>query len=398
MVLGAGVKILLCHNFYQQSGGEDVVIPAVKALLETKGHQVILYSQDNREVENYNTLKKIAFFPRTVFSSQTYRRVRRIIAREKPDIAHVQNVFPLLSPALYVALQRARIPIVQSIQNYRLMCINGLFLRNGQVCERCKTGNFFSSVRFKCYRDSYPLSALYALTIGSHRGFGTFKKIDRFIAPTPYVAEKLTESGVAEGDQVSILGNFMPTPLPNYGVADLGNPYIVYVGRLSQEKGIWTLLDAIRGLPSLKLKIVGSGPLTGNVKAYIESYQLQNVEVLGFVSNEQKYELLRGALCCVLPSECYEGFPIVLLESAAVGTAVVASRLGSLETLVSEGKTGQLFAPGDGVDLRRKLEQLATNSDLAIQMGEKAREWLEKKHTPDAHYKKLIGIYEETLR
>jgi len=148
----------------------------------------------------------------------------------------------------------------------------------------------------------------------------------------------------------------------------------------------------------LTLKVVGSGPLVEDIKAYIKSHQLRNVEILGFVTEEQKYDLLRGALCCVLPSECYEAFPLVLLESAAAGTPVVASRLGSLASLVSEAKTGQLFTPGDSDELRATLEKLTADTALAIHIGEEAREWLETKHTPDVHYKELIGIYEQVKR
>jgi glycosyltransferase involved in cell wall biosynthesis len=203
---------------------------------------------------------------------------------------------------------------------------------------------------------------------------------------------------VADLAQVSILGNFLPMPLPAYGIADLRNPYILYVGRLSREKGILTLLNAIRELPSLKLKVIGSGPLAGDVKAYIQSYQLRNVEILGFVNDEQKYDLLRGALCCVLPSECYEGFPVVLLESAAVGTPIVASRLGSIAILVAEAKTGQLFTPGDSVDLRAKLERLVADPAMAVQMGQQARYWLEATHTSEAHHKALMNIYQQVMR
>jgi glycosyltransferase involved in cell wall biosynthesis len=392
------LKILLCHNFYQQSGGEDAAVRALKALLEAEGHQVIFYSEDNQEIEQYGGFQKIRFFPRTMFSARTYRRLHRIAAQEKPDIAHVQNVFPLLSPALYVALKSAGIPIVQSIQNYRLMCINGLFLREGRICELCKNGNFLSSFRFKCYRDNYLLSGLYALTISGHRHLGTFKKIDQFIAPTRYVAEKLVESGVADLPRVSVLGNFLPRPLPNYGRADLQNPYIFYVGRLSREKGIFTLLNAIREVPRVKLKVAGSGPLASDVKGYIQSNRIRNVELLGFVSDEEKYDLLRGALCCVLPSECYEGFPVVLLESAAVGTPIIASRIGSLATLVSNEDTGLLFNPRDATDLRTKLERLVADPAIAIKMGEQARCWLETAHTPEAHHKALMNIYQQEIR
>lgn len=392
------MKILLCHNFYQQAGGELVAVLALKALLEQKGHQVIFYTQNNQEIAQYNSLEKIGFFPRTLFSARAYRCVRKLAAREKPDIAHVHNVFPLLSPAVYVALNHAGIPIVQTIHNYRLMCINGLFLRDGRICERCKNGKFFSGFRFKCYRNSYLLSGLYALTIGWHRRWGTFRRIDRFIALTRFVAEKFAESGMTEASKISILGNFLPTPLPECGAPDLRAPYIGYLGRLSREKGIFTLLEALRDMPSLRLKAMGSGPLLEEMRAYIRRHCLQNIELLGFVDGEEKYRIMRGALCCVVPSQCYESFPLAVLESAAVSTPIVASRIGSLPTLVAEGERGLLFAPGNSADLRAKLKLLVSRPELAIRMGRQARQWVETEHTPEAHYEALIKIYRQVMR
>lgn len=389
------LKILLCHNFYQQAGGEDVSVLALKALLEEKGHRVIFYAEDNREIEKYGALQKIGFFSRTLFSARTYRRLRRIAAQENPDIAHVHNVFPLLSPALYVALKQAGIPIVQTIHNYRLMCINGLFLRDGRICERCKGGNFLSGIRFKCYRNSYTLSGLYSLAIGGHRQWGTFNRIDRFIALSQFAAVKIVESGLADMQKISVLENFLPRPLPEYGAPELGNPYIAYIGRLSDEKGIFTLLEALRGIASLRLKVMGSGPLEEVMQSYIRDHRLQNVEMLGFVDGEEKYRILRGALCCVVPSECYENFPYAVLESAAVGTTVVASRIGGLVTIVSDGETGFLFTPGSSAELRGKLELLVANRETAVRMGRKAQHWVETKYTPDAHYDKLIKIYRD---
>jgi glycosyltransferase involved in cell wall biosynthesis len=392
------VKILLCHNFYQQSGGEDVAVRALKALLEAKGHRVILYAEDNGEIEKYGALQKIGFFPRTIFSARTYRRLRRIAAQEKPDIAHVHNVFPLLSPALYVALKRAGIPIIQTIHNYRLMCVNGLFLRDGRICERCKTGKFFSGFRFKCYRDSYMLSGLYALAIGGHRSWGTFNRIDRFIALSQFAATKIAESGVADTSKITVLENFLPTPLPEYGDPDLANPYIVYMGRLSHEKGIFTLLEALRGMASLRLRVMGSGPLRETMQSYVRDHRLQNVEMLGFVDGEEKYRILRRALCCVVPSECYENFPYAVLESAAVGTPVIASRIGGLAALISDGETGLLFAHGNSVELRAKLELLAASPELVRRMGRQARQQAETRNTADAHYLTLMNIYGDGMK
>jgi glycosyltransferase involved in cell wall biosynthesis len=392
------MKILLCHNFYQQPGGEQGAVLALKSLLEQQGHHVIFYTEHNDEIKQYSSLQKIGFFPRTLFSQRTYRRLLDIARQEKPDLAHVHNVFPLLSPAVYVALHQAGVPLVQTIHNYRLMCINGLFLRNGRICELCKGGMFFPGFQFKCYRDSYLLSGLYALTIGWHRRWGTFDRIDRFIALTSFVAEKLVESGVTEASKISILGNFLPAPLPDDGAADIHEPYIVYMGRLSHEKGLFTLLKAMRNLTGLRLKVLGDGPLAAQMHVYIQDHALNNVEMLGYVAGEEKYRLLRGALGCVVPSEWYEAVPLVVLESAAVGTPLIVSRIGSLAMMVSEGQTGLLFNPGDSADLREKLERLVTRPELALGMGQRARQWLETGYTAEAHYYALLQIYQQVAK
>jgi glycosyltransferase involved in cell wall biosynthesis len=389
------LKILLCHNFYQQTGGEDVAVTALKDLLEQKGHDVIFYSENSREIGKYSAFQKIGFFPQAVFSARTYRRMQRIAQQERPDVAHVHNVFPLISPALYVALNRTGVPIVQTVHNFRFMCINGLFLRNGRICELCKTGNFLSGVRYKCYRNSYTLSGLYAATIGSHRRWGTFKRIDRFIALSHFAATKIAESGVADASKICVLENFLPAPLPEYGDFDCARPYIVYIGRLSHEKGILTLLETMRGLKRLRLKIMGSGPLREAIENYVNVHRLQNVEILGFIDGEEKYRILRGALCCVVPSECYENFPFPVIESAAVGRPVVASRIGSLATFVAEGTTGLLFGAGNSADLQAKVELLVSNPDTATRMGRAARQWVTTKYMPDIHYEGLMKIYTE---
>jgi glycosyltransferase involved in cell wall biosynthesis len=384
---------LLIHNHYQQPGGESVAVMALKSLLEQKNHEVLFFSADNKTLDLYDLPNKIQFFPRAVFSQQTYRRIRQLVDQEKPDMAHVHNVFPLISPSVYLALDEAGIPIVQTVHNYRLMCINGLFLRGGNVCERCKNGNFFSGFRFRCYRSSYALSGLYALTIGMHRSWGTFSRIDRYITPTRFVAQKLIESGLVKLPKISVLGNFLNTPLPECGMPNLREPYIVYVGRLSQEKGLLTIVNVVRQMPHLRLKLMGKGPLEKDIRAYIQDQGIRNVEMLGFMDGEAKYQTLRNALCCIIPSEWYEVMPFSVLESAAVGTPIVASRIGSLATLVAQGETGLLFAPGDSADLKEKLEFLVSKPEAAVQMGQQARQWVETDFTSDAHYEALMKIY-----
>jgi glycosyltransferase involved in cell wall biosynthesis len=237
------------------------------------------------------------------------------------------------------------------------------------------------------------LSGLYAFTIGLHRRAGTFNLIDQFIALTEFTAQKLVESRLTTQDKISVLGNFLPDPLPAPGSFDKREPYVVYLGRLSPEKGVEILLDAVTGLPDLRVKIAGDGPQTGVLQTIARQQGLQQVEFLGRVAGEEKWGLLRHATAVVVPSVCYEAFPFVVLESLAAGTPVVASNLGSLPYVVEDGKSGLLFRAGDSQDLREKLAWLVQHPSEALQMGRYGRQVVEKRFSASAHYEELMQIY-----
>jgi glycosyltransferase involved in cell wall biosynthesis len=387
------VKILIVHNHYQQPGGEQMAVEAQVSLLRERGHRVILYMRNNAEIERYRLWQKAAFFPEAVFSRRTYHEIRTLIARERPDVAHVHNVFPLISPSVYRALKDSGIPVVQTVHNFRFLCPNALFYTHGRICERCKYGNTLHAVRWKCYRQSYILSGLYAFTIGLHRRAGTFNLIDRFIALTEFTAQKLVESRLTTQDKISVLGNFLPDPLPAPGSFDKREPYVVYLGRLSTEKGVEILLDAVTGLPDLRVKIAGDGPQTGVLQTIARQQGLQQVEFLGRVVGDEKWELLRNATAVVVPSVWYEAFPFAPLESMGVGTPVLASDLGSLLYVVEDGKSGLLFRAGDSQDLREKLAWLVQHPSEALQMGRYGRQVVEKRFSASAHYEELMHIY-----
>ena len=389
------IRILVIHNHYQQLGGEQVAVEAQVSLLRERGHEVILYTRDNTEIEHYELSQKVSFFPKTIFSRRTYREIQALVARQRPDVAHVHNVFPLISPSVYRALKDSRVPVVQTVHNFRFLCPNALFYRHGRICERCKYGNTLHAVRWKCYRQSYLLSGLYALTIGLHRRAGTLNLIDRFIALTEFTAQKLVESGLTTQDKISVLGNFLPNPLPSPGSFETREPYVVYLGRLSPEKGVEVLLDAVTGLPDLRVRIAGDGPQFGVLRAIARQRGLQQVEFLGRVVGEEKWELLRHATAVAVPSVWYEIFPFAVLESLAAGTPVVASNLGSLPYVVEDGKSGLLFRAGDSQDLREKLAWLVQHPAEALQMGRYGRQVVEKKYSAEAHYDKLMEIYAE---
>ena len=392
------MKILIVHNHYQQPGGEQMAVEAQVSLLRERGHSVILYMRNNAEIERYGLWQKVIFFPKTIFSRRTYREIRALVMRERPDVAHVHNVFPLISPSVYWALKDSGVPVIQTVHNFRFLCPNALFYTHGRICERCKYGNTLHAVRWKCYRQSYILSTLYALTVGLHRRAGTFNLIDQFIALTEFTAQKLVESRLTTQDKISVLGNFLPDPLPAPGSFDKREPYVVYLGRLASEKGVEILLDAVTGLPDLRVKIAGDGPQTGVLQTIARQQGLQQVEFLGRVVGDEKWELLRNATAVVVPSVCYEAFPFAPLESMGVGTPVLASDLGSLLYVVEDGKSGLLFRAGDSQDLREKLAWLVQHPAEALKMGRYGRQSVEVRYSASAHYEDLMRIYQEFVK
>lgn len=385
-------RVLIIHNDYKQAGGERTAVKAQISLLQQQGHPLSFYSADNADFDHYTFAKKVRTIPRTIFSRQTYREIRELVRNERPAVAHVHNVFPLISPSVYQGLRESGIPIVQTIHNFRFLCPNSLFFTQGKICERCKFGNTLPAIRYRCHRNSVVSSSLYALSIGIHRKSGTFEHVDRFIALTEFAAQKLIESQFTTRDKISVLGNFLPDPLPPVGAFDHHDPYVIFIGRLSAEKGVSTLIKAMSGLPNLKLKILGTGPEAETLEALAQQ-ETGKVEFLGFVTGQKKWQLLRRALAVVVPSLWYEHLPFTILESFAVGTPVLASNLGSLAHIIREGQTGLFTQPNNVEDMQSKLRFLAANPQKIVKMGQTARAEVETRFVASKHYEALMRIY-----
>lgn len=388
------MRVLVCHNFYRQPGGERRAFEHQVELLRRHGDEVATLTRDSADVDRFSVGERLRFPLDTVESRRTRREVREIVARSRPDVAHVHNVFPLLSPSLYRALEEAGVPIVQSVHNYRFLCPNGLFFTHGEVCERCKLGNTAHAVRLRCYRDSYGFSALYAATLGLHRRLGTFRRIDRFVAGSPFAARKLVEGGVCGEEQVRVLGNFLAGPLPEV-VPPEEPPYALFLGRLSAEKGVDLLLSAMARLPGRRLIVAGDGPAGPALRRRAAGLGLRDVVFAGFVSGAEKERLQAGAWMNVVPSLWYEMFPYSMLESAAAGVPVVVPRHGSLGSLIEEGRQGLRFAPGDADDLAATLARAFDDPALRGRLSAGARAWVEDELDPDLHYRRLTEIYRE---
>lgn len=391
------MKILLVHNDYQQAGGERTAVQAQRRLLRQAGHHLIEYRRDNAEIEAYSPVEKALFFPRTIYSRRTVRELAELIEQERPDVAHVHNVFPLMTPAVYHVLASTHIPIVQTIHNFRFMCPNALFLTHGQVCERCKHGNTLHAVRLRCYRDSLPLSALYAATIGLHRQAGTFSRIDRFITFTEFSKRKLIEGGIAPAQKIDVLGNFLPDPLPAPDEHRRQPNEVLYLGRLSSEKGPELFVRAAAALPDTRFLVAGDGPERPRLEAFAQTLPARNVQFLGQVDATAKWDLLRRVQATVIPSTCYENLPFAVLESWAVATPVIVSAIGSLPYVVSDGIDGMTFPANDVDRLQARLQEMLADPILARQMGYHGRTKLEREYSEAVHYKKLMAVYKDVM-
>lgn len=369
---------------------------AEKELLASRGHAIITYYRHNDEIRRYGLFKKIGFIKTVFYSGRTVKELTAIIEKERPDVAHVHNLFPLISPSAYYCLKAHGIPVVQTVHNYRFLCPNGLFYRKGVICEKCKSGNTAHCFFYTCYRNSVFLSGLYALTFWFHRKLGTFLRfIDIFIALSNFAKDKLIEGGLP-GSKIEVEGNFVAVDkhAPVYDK----DSYALFLGRISPEKGIRTLLDAYKILDTLFLKIAGEGPLLERVKEYIKSNNIANVDALGFVSGSEKAALLGKAAVSIIPSEWYENFPMAVLESLAAGTPVIASRIGGLPELIEEGKNGLLFEPGNTGDLAAKIRYFYSNREIALNMSRYALESFEKRYSAGKHYEGLIQIYDKAIK
>ena len=385
------MRILLVHNFYQQTGGEDLVLADEARLLASRGHDVVQYSIHNDEV---NALSRLALGQRTIWSRPAYRDVRTAIATHRPEVVHVHNTLPLLSPSVYYAADAERVPVVQTLHNYRLMCPAAVCFRDGRVCTDCVGKPVaFGAIRHACYRGSRSASAAVVTMLSLHRLLGTWeRKISVYIALTNLARRMFIDSGLPP-DKLVVKPNFVE-PDPGAGTGNGG--YALFVGRLSAEKGILTLLQAWRSVGDrLPLRLVGDGPLGTEVAA--AARETRGVTWLGKHAPKDIVPLLREATCLVFPSECYETFGRVIVEAFAAGTPVVAAGHGAAAELVADGITGVHFRPGDAADLAAKVIHLNSHPALRAAMRTAARSDFEHRFTADVNYQSLLSIYERAI-
>ena len=387
------MRILIAHNFYRSSApsGEDAVYHNEKQLLQAHGHEVVCFERHNDDLNDATVLSKLSVALSATWSRESYRSFSKCIKETKPDIAHFHNTFPLISPSAYAACHDHGVAVVQTLHNYRLICPGALLQRNGIPCEDCIGKAPLRGILHRCYRGSFLSSAAVAAIIIRNRANGTYMSaVDRYIALTEFSKGRMIAGGLPP-EKIAVKCNFLPTP-PKPGNGNGG--YAVYVGRLSEEKGVLTLLRAWRSLPDVKLKIAGDGPLRRRIEQTIINDKL-NVELLGYCTRDEILGLLGNALFQVVPSEWYEGFPMVLLEAFACGTPVIASDIGSLSEIVDNDISGYKFTPGDSDSLVSAIRKLLSHEDITGTLRESVRNLFEKNYTSKQNIIHLERIYSD---
>lgn len=392
------MKILLCHNYYQDAGGESEVFEAEVRGLKSMGDVPLLYDRKNSEIEGFGMGDKVRLIFSAYYSRRSVNELQALIQREKPEVAIVQNVFPLLTPSIYLALKAARIPAIQAVYNYRLVCPSAELFTQGQICERCVPGNTIHAVIHKCYRESYAESAWYASIIGFHRYARTFADcITSFMVPDDFLGGKLIAGGIPAE---KIWRNPNPFFVKDYQSHPRHQGYVLFVGRLVRQKGILTLLNAMKNCgPNSRLVIVGRGELTDSVQEFILSAGMSDrIRFAGPLWGDEVSRLIENCAAVVIPSEWYDNLPMILCRANAMGKPVIASRINGIPEYVREGINGYLFEPGDAVELAALVDRvLGLSSAEYAALSQSSRQFADDFLDYPNHYANLMDQIRKIL-
>lgn len=382
------MRILVAHNEYQITGGEDVVFANECAMLERQGHDVRRFLVSNTEITDL--MSKLSAAVGVVFSLRRYREFRKLLKEWRPHIVHVHNFFPLLSPAIFYACKAERLPVVMTLHNFRIVCPTALLLHDGHVCERSISDGPWWAVRHGVYRGSRFATAMLAMMVSVHRLLGTWnRKVDRFIVLSHFARGKFVQAGLSP-QLLVYKPNFITSELPR----DSGpRASFLFVGRLSREKGVSILAAAASQLsPPTSVLVAGEGPEIEKLA------HLRHVQLMGRLGRSEIAAHMGRAIALIVPSICNEMFGLVVIEAFACGTPVIASRIGALTDLVEDGITGLLVDPGNPIDLHQKMAWAQAHPEQMEAMGRAARQRYQALYTEDVNYRRLLEIYQEAIQ
>jgi glycosyltransferase involved in cell wall biosynthesis len=384
------MRILQLHNRYREAGGEDSVVRDETRLLRAAGHEVIEHHVSN-PTGRLATAGALTLSPSNPMSA---RAVKRVVASQRPDVAHIHNTWYSLSPSVVPALKHSGVPVVVTLHNYRLFCVNALLFRDGRPCEECVGTHPWRGVQHRCYRDSAVASVFAASTIAIGRARRTWSTgVDRFVAPSWFLRDKLVAGGIP-AETITVKPHGVDDPGPR-STPPSSSRSVLFLGRLSHEKGADTLLDAwaARGASRLELVLVGDGPL----RERLEARGVGGVRFAGWQSPADVARLLLGARALVFPSVCYENLPRAVIEAMAAGLPVLASDHGGPAELVRDLGPEWTAAAGSEQAWAGALAVLDDDTVVDI-AGARARATFERQYTEAASLTGLLEVYGSVLR
>lgn len=404
------MKILLVNKYFFPKGGSETSFFNTAKILKDHDHQVSFFSMahpsniktlyskyfvSNVDFEEPASFKKnIKTSARILYSMEAKKKLEELLRQETPDIVHLHNIHHQISPSILYTLKKFKLPVVMTLHDYKMVCPIYTMILRGQVCERCRDKRYFHCTLHRCCKDSFSKSFLNTIEMYFHNSIlKSYNLIDVFISPSQFLESKLREMGF-RGNIIHLRNFVIPEEFnPSYKWED---KTILCFGRLSREKGIFTLLQAVEGLPVL-CKIFGDGPDKDTIQTYIKEKNLTNTFLCGFVDQEQLKKEVQKCMFVVLPSEWYENHPFSVIESFALGKPVVGAKIGGIPELIRDYKTGMTFEPGNAGDLRKKILYLLENSEKISNLGKTARNYIEQNLNPEKHYKELMKIYNLAL-
>ena len=408
------MKILVAHKFYRRGGGPEKLINSIEKILTRDGHISVPFSMKgeyNKNSPYYDFFiknvdytgqepsngffSKLKIAANLIYSTEAKYKIKKLINQENPDIAHIHNIYHQISPSILPVLKEKKIPIVQTLHDWKLICPSYRLYVKDKICEKCKNNQFYNSVLQRCIKNSLPSSLLNCIEMYIHKYMRIYEdNVDIFICPSNFIRDKMIEFGLNSRKMAVI-----PTGIDinNFQPIYLNSGYFIYFGRLEKEKGIFTLLEAMRKVKKSSLWIIGGGLLEEKIKNIIKNNNLNNVKFLGFVDEGKLSEIVQNAMFSIIPSEWYENASSAVVEAMAYGKPVIGSRIGGIPEQIEDGVNGFLFTPGDKDELANKINYLISNPELAISMGKSAREKVENKYTISIYYSKLMEIYNKAI-
>jgi len=416
------MKILHVHKYFNKmrSGGSITAFFETKKLLESHRHEVMVFSMENidNEKSKYSKcfaehfdvndaksiLKKIKYSARLIYNFEAEKKMESFLQKEKPDIAHVHDIYHYLTPSILYPLKKYNIPIVMKLSDYKLVCPNYKLFSNGDICKRCKNNRYFNAVIQRCHMDSHLKSLIVALEAYLHFFLKSYDKVDFFLAPSEFMRETCMSFGIS-GDRIKILRNVLN--FKDYVPTTKKEKYFLYAGRLSEEKGLKTMLDAVNilkttdKLEGYKVVIMGEGPYEISLKKYVDKLILNDVvEFVGFLKKgtENWKEIMQKATCSILPSNWYDNSPVAVSESMAFGTPVIVSDRGGTKEMIEDNKSGYVFEAKNSVELANKMKQFINNPEKILFFSKNAVLRVNKINNEKLYYEKLIKYYNEVIR